>query len=237
MKTRKRVEWIILLVEVVVIIGVFRNLDKIRKKVNPIVTPIVADISQKNEVSPTLTATPTMVIKASEKIVVPTTISQKKVTGPTPTTDQEPWGIAKQVDEVTWTMKVGQDQTMATPKEILTALNIYRQRNGSQILNWDEKLTSYAQTRAIYLNGMKAVDKHKGFTDFVENQDGFNKLGFTTLGENISYGYKLNGVHIIEWMYAGDKPHNDNQLNNKWNYVGIGVDGLATCLIFGTGKF
>ena len=32
-------------------------------------------------------------------------------------------------------------------------------------------------------------------------------------------------------MYAGDQPHNDNQLDNRWNYVGIGVDGLATCLI------
>ena len=75
------------------------------------------------------------------------------------------------------------------------------------------------------------MDQHLGFNDFVQNQDGFNKLGFTALGENISYGYKLNGVHIIEWMYAGDQPHNDNQLDNRWNYVGIGVDGLATCLI------
>ena len=40
----------------------------------------------------------------------------------------------------------------------------------------------------------------------------------------------------IEWMYAGDKPHDDNQVNNRWNYVGIGVKGLATALIFGTGK-
>jgi uncharacterized protein YkwD len=98
-------------------------------------------------------------------------------------------------------------------------------------------LGNYAQERAKYLNSIKTVDKHVGFNDFLENQDGFNKLGFNLLGENISYGYRLNGVHTIEWMYAGDKPHNDNQLNNRWDHVGIGVDGLATCLIFGTGKF
>jgi uncharacterized protein YkwD len=230
MKTRKRVEWIILLVEVVIIIGIYKNLDKIRNTINIPITPIVENISQKIETQPT----PTMVIK--KIIVTPTTIIQKKIK-PTPTIDNEPWGVAKQINEVTWTMKVGEDVNMATPKEIFDALNIYRQRHGSQVLNWDQKLADYSQTRAKYLNGIKNVDKHEGFTDFVENQDGFNKLGFNSLGENISYGYKLNGVHVIEWMYAGDKPHNDNQLDNRWNYVGIGVDGLATCLIFGTGKF
>lgn len=154
----------------------------------------------------------------------------------TPTPDNEPWGVAKQVDEITWTMKVGEDEKMATPQEILSALNAYRQRYGSQNLTWDSKLGDYAQTRAKYLNSIKNVDKHEGFNNYVQNENGFDKLGFTMLGENISYGYKLNGVHTIEWMYAGDEPHNKNQLDNRWNFVGIGVDGLATCLVFGTGK-
>lgn len=164
------------------------------------------------------------------------TVPTKKIIKATPTLDNEPWGVAKQVDEVTWTMKIGEDEKMATPQEVLSALNIYRQRYGSQNLNWDNKLGDYAQNRAKYLNSIKSVDKHEGFTNFVNNEDGFNKLGFTMLGENISYGYKLNGVHTIEWMYAGDEPHNKNQLDNRWNFVGIGVDGLATCLVFGTGK-
>ena len=167
--------------------------------------------------------------------IIPTLVPTKKPTAK-PTLDTEPWGVAKQVAEVTWTMKVGQDEKMATPQEILIALNDYRQRYGSQTLNWDNKLGEYAQSRAKYLNSIKNVDKHEGFNNYVENDGGFEKLGFTMLGENISYGYKLNGVHTIEWMYAGDKPHNDNQLDNRWNFVGIGVDGLATCLIFGTGK-
>jgi uncharacterized protein YkwD len=179
----------------------------------------------------------TMVINNKERGIVKPTIIEKKVVVVTPTPDNEPWGVAKQIDEHTWTMKVGQDATMATTKEILTALNEYRRVHGSQELTLNDKLVAYAQERAKYLNSIKSVDQHKGFTDYMENQDGFNKLGFTALGENISYGYRLNGVHIIEWMYAGDEGHDKNQLDNRWNYVGIGVDGLATCLIFGTGKF
>jgi len=56
------------------------------------------------------------------------------------------------------------------------------------------------------------------------------------LGENISYGYRLEGVHLIEWMYAGDKPHDDNQLDSKWDHVGIGVKETATCIIFATAR-
>lgn len=193
------------------------------KKVENWIDKTDYDVSPTGDVilTPTLGITPTMI---------------KKKSNPTPTPDNEPWGVAKQVDEVTWTMKVGDDEVMATAREIFEALNEYRRRYGSQTLTWDIKLGDYAQSRAKYLNSIKSVDKHEGFNNFVENDDGFNKLGFTSLGENISYGYKLNGVHIVEWMYAGDKPHNDNQLDNRWNYVGIGVEGLATCLIFGTGK-
>ncbi|MDD4135897.1 MAG: CAP domain-containing protein [Candidatus Shapirobacteria bacterium] len=198
-------------------------------------------IEKKQVLAPELEKIPTVKIDQTEIKKEVEIIQQekkyiKKIVA-TPTPDNEPWGVAKQIDEVTWTMKIGEDKTMATTKEILTALNEYRQVHGSQVLNWDEKLGNYAMDRAKYLNGIKSVDQHKGFNDFMENQNGFDKLGFTALGENISYGYRLNGVHIIEWMYAGDKPHNDNQLDNRWNYVGIGVDGLATCLIFGTGKF
>lgn len=183
--------------------------------------------------------TPTSIPKSSVTITpVPTVI--KKIVTPVKKQiidDGEPWGVAKQIGEVTWTMKIGEDERMATPREIHDALNEYRKVHASQILTWDEKLANYAQQRAQYLNSIKSVDQHKGFKNFLENEDGFNKLGFTSLGENISFGYKLNGVHTIEWMYAGDKPHNDNQLNTKWDHVGIGVDGLATCLIFATGKF
>jgi len=230
MKITKSLKLTILFGEIIVIVFLFQNIESLKKLIDPKDTSLNEEIVEKTEIIPTVS-------QVLEKIVIPTKIEIKKKIQPTPTIDNEPWGVSKQIDEVTWTMKVGEDAKMATEKEILDALNEYRKVHESQILILDEKLTNYAQERAKYLNGIKTVDKHEGFNDFLKNQNGFDKLGFTSLGENISYGYRLNGVHIIEWMYAGDKPHDDNQLNNRWNYVGIGVDGLATCLIFGAGKF
>src|SRR3990167_1576682 len=176
---------------------------------------------------------------ANIEIIVPPAI---KIVAPTQTKivknidDGQPLGVAKQIDDVTWQMKVGQDAQMGTPSEILIALNDYRRRYGVSNLSLDSKLSDYAKSRAVYFTKIKDLDGHKGFMDFLNNQDGFNKLGFNQLGENASFGYKLSGVHLIEWIYAGDEPHNKNQLNSIWNYVGIGVDGTATALIFGTGK-
>lgn len=146
------------------------------------------------------------------------------------------WGVAKQLDEHTWTMKVGDDEQMATPQEILTALNFYRNQHGRGSLAWDGMLSSYADTRAAFFTNQGTLDGHAGFQDYLENQDGFNKLGFVRVGENSSYGYRLAGVHLIEWVYAGDADHDKNQLDSHWYYVGIGVSGTATDLIFGGEK-
>lgn len=227
----KKERWLILAAELIIVIILIKNLDKFKQLINPEVTPILDKVTEVQQTIPENRPVPTITVTEAIK---PTTQMVKKIIQ---TSDTQPWGVSKQIDAVTWTLKVGEDPTMATNKEIFDALNTYRKRYGSQVLNWDDKLTNYAQERAKYLNGIKSVDEHAGFKNFLEKEDGFNKLGFTSLGENISYGYKLNGVHTIEWMYAGDKPHNDNQLDNRWNYVGIGVNGLATCIIFGTGKF
>lgn len=181
----------------------------------------------KEDVEPTLTMTPI----PTQKIVK--VISTKIPVRAVPTGE---WGVARQVGEHTWTMQVGHDERMGTPKEILDALNEYRVRRGSQRLTWDEGLAKYAKSRADYLFSIKSTDEHKGFVDFLEKDNGYDKLGFTWVGENISFGYRMEGVHLIEWVYAGDKPHDDNQVNNRWNYVGIGTKGTATALIFGTGK-
>jgi uncharacterized protein YkwD len=234
----KKVRWLILVIELLLLGWIWQN----RNNLKNIVSLLLKD--QKNEpeqvvyIGNSKIPFDEMKVVEMETVVsvVPSPILIKKRPVAKPTVDNEPWGVAKQVDEVTWTMKVGEDEKMATAQEIFEALNEYRRIYGSQTLTWDEKLGNYAQSRAEYLNSIKNVDKHEGFNNFMENEDGFNKLGFTALGENISYGYKLNGVHVIEWMYAGDEPHDNNQLDNRWNYVGIGVDELATCLIFGTGK-
>lgn len=196
--------------------------------------PVTPPISQ----APTRPLAPIPTIIPAPTIIIPRAIITKTPTVKpiTSSGNNDPWGVAKQIDEHTWTMKIGEDSTMALPQEILIALNEYRKVYGSQKLGWDEKLAHYAQSRADYLYSIKGVDQHKGFSNFLDNEDGFNKLGFTWLGENISYGYRLNGVHLIEWIYAGDEPHNKNQLDSKWSSAGIGVKGTATCLIFATGK-
>jgi uncharacterized protein YkwD len=167
-------------------------------------------------------------------------IGQEKYVSPTPTPTATPpsiqenqWGVARQVGAHTWTIQVTQDSRNATPQEIFAALNSYRQKHGVGTLSWNDTLAQFAQSRAAFFTSKGTLDDHAGFLDYVNHQDGFHKLGFASLGENSSIGYTLEGVHLIEWVYGGDKPHDDNQLNNEWLYVGIGSDGTATDLIFG----
>lgn len=146
--------------------------------------------------------------------------------------DGEPWGVAKQIDEHTWTMKIGEDAKMATPQEVFNALNDYRVTHGSNRLEWDDRLAVYGTTRAKYFTSIKALDGHKGFVEYTNNPDNLRTLGYWSVGENSSFGYRVSGVHLIEWVYAGDEPHNKNQLNPNWTRVGVGIDGESSDLIF-----
>ena len=184
--------------------------------------------------SPTAEVIPTIIGRPAN---IPT-IRQNISVSPTVKNDsqQGEWGVASQVDEHTWTMKVGMDEAMATPPEVFEVLNEYRRQYGAAVLMWDDKLADYAKTRAVYFNQIKNLDGHKGLADFLENENGFEVLGFSSVGENASYGYKMSGTHLIEWIYGADKDHDDNQKNTKWAYVGIGVEGTSNCVIFATGK-
>lgn len=165
-------------------------------------------------------------------------IGQRKDIKPTPTPvtvsgSKQEWGVATKIGEHTYTMQVQNDEQMASAHEIHAALNNYRKQHGRSELAWDEKLASFASNRADFFVSSGTLDSHKGFLDYLNNQDGFKTLGFSSLGENSSYGFKLNGVHMIEWVYAGDEEHNSNQLSSEWQYVGIGVKNTATNLVFG----
>lgn len=150
--------------------------------------------------------------------------------------EQGEWGVAKQIDKNTWTMKIGEDPQMTTPKELFDALNNYRQRHGAGTLSWDNNLAEFAQNRAQTFKALGKLDGHAGFMDYVKDENNMKKLGFWGVGENSSSGYRMYGVHLIEWIYAADKPHNDNQLDPSWTHVGIGVSETATDLIFGNSK-
>lgn len=176
-------------------------------------------------------STPSNPPVADPALVIP----QEKVTYHK-TTDQEQWGVAKKIGEHTYTIKVGEDARMATAQEIVDALNAYRRTQGKGELTVDNKLTEYAQSRADFFKSQKTTDAHAGFSAFLDNEDGFTKLGFTKLGENSYYGGPLFGVHLIEWVFGASPEHNANQLESSWSYVGIGVNNTAVNLIFGGGK-
>lgn len=133
----------------------------------------------------------------------------------------EKWGEVKQIDEHTFTQKLGVDTRMGTPSELLTALNNYRNNNGKGSLAWDDNLSSWAQSRAQTYANMGDVDGHAGFNAEVDSK--YNEFGrFKGLGENGGFGPRLEAVHTIEWVFAGDQPHRENMLRD-WSHVGIAI--------------
>lgn len=147
----------------------------------------------------------------------------------------EKWGVAEKVagTQYGWSMKMENDFTMGTAQEIFFALNKYRSKKNSVELNWSESLANFAQQRAQSLTTNGGVDDHKGFREYMHNSDYRKTLGFSRVGENTSCGYRMTGTHMIEWIFAGDVPHDDNQLSGRWSAVGVGVSGTCVSLVFG----
>jgi len=164
----------------------------------------------------------------------PTTIPTPQAIIPKQNSDTDPWGVAIKIGEHTYKIKVQNDSAMGTPDEILQALNNLRARNNVQQLKKDDRLCAYTQSRAEYQNSLGKTDAHAGFTNYLQNQDGFRKLGFARVGENSSYGYILSGVHLIEFVYMQSPDHNANQLDPTWDHGCTGTSGYATNLIFAT---
>ncbi len=177
------------------------------------------------------------IVVVPEESITPSPAT-KTVAQPTPTTaaDNSPWGIAKQIDSTTWTMRVGQDATMATPNEIFDALNRYRQQKGRGNLSWNDKLANFADSRAKTFQSIEKLDGHAGFNDYFKDEQHMKDIGFWGLGENSSYGFRMQGVHLIEWVFAGDADHDNNQLDPSWTHVGIGVAGTGVDVVFGKDK-
>lgn len=150
---------------------------------------------------------------------------------PTPIIDAN--SDAHQIGPHTWTVTVTPDRTEATAQQIFQALNAYRTQFSVGQLVWNADLAAYAQSRAQYYVSLGKLDDHIGFINFLNNEDGFQKLGFDSVGENASLGFILTGTHLIGEVYAADAEHNANQLNPQWTEVGVGVSKNATDLVFG----
>jgi hypothetical protein len=214
----------------------YQNLYLTKKKNEKVIRPLKLDrvIGRVEYLSSTIKLLPTLSLK--KVTILPPTLKLSPTPSLMPTKDNEEWGKAKQLSEHTWTMKVGLDDKMATPQEIFEALNNYRRQHAREALTWDDRLAALAQMRAQAFTSLGSTDEHRGFFEYTNNLDNVKSLGFWSLGENSTYGYRLTGVHLIEWIYAADEGHNANQLNSQWSYVGIGVDGTQTDLIFGGNK-
>lgn len=196
-------------------------------------TPVYTQEVKGARTAPTVTAERIAII--SDEITEVRVLPSETPT-PTPTIlslPEKKYEKSRQIGEYTWTIDIPDEERSATAEEILSALNAYRQKHGRAALSWDDRLASYAQSRADAFAANSKTDSHAGFLDYINNQDGFMKLGFMKLGENSSYGYKVSGITLIESVYAGDSPHDTNQLSSDWTHVGIGVSSVATNLVFG----
>ncbi|MEK7597575.1 MAG: CAP domain-containing protein [Patescibacteria group bacterium] len=182
---------------------------------NLIKTPTPIKIPFPTE-KPTSYPTPTIYI-------VPTVVSQ----------NNKEYGVVKQVGKYEYNANFGNDSRMATPSEILTAVNNYRNQNGSGSVSWDDGLASWAQSRA-FLFATVDLDQHSGFNAEIESKA--QNLGLKGAGEDSFLGGSLEAVHLIEWTFAQDEPHKAILLGN-FNVLGIGVasgnKGYGVDLIFG----
>lgn len=198
----------------------------IKKPIPEIKKALAKQTNIKVSLTPTVFLTPIPIPTQFEPTQGPVTTSPV----PVPTSS---WGVAKQVAADTYSINVQNDSQMATPQEILNALNVYRQVHGVRALFWDNSLGSFAQSRSDQFNRDQKLDNHAGFNSVFSDSSNMKKYGYMKMGENSSIGYTLDGTHIIEWVYASDAPHNNNQLDPAWTNVGIGVSGNATDLVFG----
>lgn len=180
-------------------------------------------------------ATNTLLSRSQETIIAQSQNPPTKTVLATDTVKKDDlvWGVSKQTDEKTWTMRVGEDSKMATEQEIFDAINNYRKQRGLSILAKDDNLATFAKKRANTFVSINGLDEHAGFSEYFKSSDNMKAVGMNRVGENSSFGFKLEGVHLIEWIFAGDEPHNNNQLDPEWEYIGIGVTGTAVDIVFG----
>lgn len=182
-------------------------------------------MAHRTVIFPSLTPLPTLAVKVSSP--------GQAIAGET---DSAPWGVAKKIDETTWTMKVADDNKMATSQEIFQALNSYRKQKGVGALVFDQNLASFAEKRAQTFASIGKLDGHAGFNDYFKDQQNLKNIGFWGVGENSSFGFTMSGVHLIEWVFAADPPHDNNQLDPSWTHVGIGIKSTGVDIVFGKNK-
>jgi len=145
-----------------------------------------------------------------------------------------PWGTTEKVDEHTYRTYVGDDEVMSTADELHVAMNKYRVAHGAGELVVSDTLCRLADMRIAQLVAIGGLDSHKGFKDYLANDSNWDNLpGFRSVGENNSYGYRLSGTHLIEWVFDADEEHRSNQQNPKWNRICTRISDTIVEIVFG----
>ncbi len=182
------------------------------------------------KVTPTNTPTPVPTIPPKNYRV------HEPTDTPTPTLSNPSQYTAEKINDVTWKVSnLENDANMASPQDIVNAINSYRGSRGLSNLSVDGYLTSYAQERANLFSSNGSLDSHAGFRSFMDN-GGFERSGFNSLGENSAYvSGPMNGDKIVKSLFGADPSHDSNQLDN-WTHIGVGVNGNAVNVNFGKGK-
>lgn len=160
-------------------------------------------------------------------------IKGNKKTVVTPSQPNIPWGTTEKIGDHLYRTFVANDDRMGTPDEIVAALNKYRKDNGQAPLQKYDKLCGFAQKRADEQQAAGSLDSHKGFEEYMNDENHWKELDVTAVGENASYGYVLSGTHLIEWVFDSDEEHRGNQLNPSWSLVCPAVSGETVDIIFG----
>jgi uncharacterized protein YkwD len=174
----------------------------------------------------TLTPTPTNHPTATPTVTPVPTVSEIKM-------ERKSNDDAKRIEYHNGSINITIEGSKTKALEILQALNAYRSTHGVRMLFWDQKLADLAQFRAEQFAREQRLDNHAGFKILISDPNKIREMGFVGLGENSSYGYSVSGMELITKIYAGDLPHDNNQLNPDWTHVGIGVKETATDIVFG----
>jgi len=184
-----------------------------------------------------LLPTPILTEAPTPTILVPTnTPIPKQVIQPTQASSNSTDTTVRQVGKYTFEGNLPCDNSMGSANDTYIALNNYRNTHGVGSLAWNAGLADVASMRTSQIAANGGVsDSHAGFIAFTNNQSNFTKLGMSELSENIAGtgSCPLLGVHIIEWLFARDAPHNNAQLDGRWTNVGISVNGSVVGVIFG----
>lgn len=197
---------------------------------------IIKTSEQKKLISPTPKPSPKSVINTLLNASLPST---KPTVTPTPKSSVKPKSSPTSKPTIKPSTKPSTTPVTTSSfskQQVLDALNNYRTSKGIGSLQFDQKLQDYAQSRANYLKQRGSLDNHAEFNNFIQNQDGFSKLGFNALAENQSWNYKGTAEGLISDFYAKSPGHNANQLNGEYTHVGIGITGEYTNLVFGGRK-